>query len=105
MGVFEFIILIVVIITLGEVGKAVLQPLAQHGGELLKEMAAERRAGRQGGQAGAPSLDPDVIEELEGRLTRIEDRLDFLEELRSPARPPALEPSDPTEATDHRRGP
>lgn len=92
MGVFEFIVILVLISTLGKVAIAVGGPLAGHVGDLLKEMAEDRRAGREtvgpGGNVGV-----DTVEELEGRLARIEDRLDFIEALKAPSRPPALPPS------------
>lgn len=86
MGVFEFVIILVIITTLGKVLTAVGAPLVDKIGDLVKELAASRR-----GPAGPEGLDPVVLEELENRLARIEDRLDFLEELRSPEKRRALD--------------
>lgn len=89
MGVFEFILILVVISTLGKAAIAIGGPLLNHLGDYLKELAAEKRARREGLEAGSP-LPPEVVEELELRLARIEERLDFLEELRAPAKRRAI---------------
>lgn len=86
MELFEFIIILVVITTLGKVLMAVGVPLVEKLGDLVREMAASRR----GGEAVEGGIDPVLLEDLEDRLARIEDRLDFLEELRAPERRPAL---------------
>lgn len=88
MGVFEFVIILVIITTLGKVIMAVGAPLVDKIGDLAREMAASRRVE----QGSGGSLPPEVVEELEKRLTRIEDRLDFLEELKAPDRNRALRP-------------
>ena len=80
MELFEFIIILVLITTLGKVFIAVGTPLVNKIGDLVREMAASRR----GETDELGSLDPAILEELEIRLARIEDRLDFLEELRAP---------------------
>lgn len=85
MGVFEFIIIIVVISTLGKVAISVGGPLVDKLGDLAGEVARSKKAERQGAV-----LEPEVVEELEKRLARIEDRLDFLEELKAPSRSRAL---------------
>ena len=85
MGVFEFVIILVVITTLGKVFMAVGAPLVEKIGDLVRELAASKRGGEPQG-----SIDPGVLEELENRLARIEDRLDFLEELRAPEKRRAL---------------
>lgn len=90
MGVFEMIILVVIITTFGKIGLT----LADHAGALMKESAAERRARKAAIESGAP-MARDVVEELERRLTRIEDRLDFLEELRAPERRRSLPRESP----------
>lgn len=83
MGLFEFILIIVVVSALGKAAMAIGGPLADHLGDFLRETAAEKRARREALESGAmPGA--DVLEELELRLGRIEDRLDFLEELRAP---------------------
>lgn len=86
MGVFEFVIILVVITTLGKVIMAVGAPLVDKVGDLVKELASSRR----GEPSDLAQLDPVVLEELENRLARIEDRLDFLEELRAPDRRRAI---------------
>lgn len=86
MGVFEFVIILVIITTLGKVAMAVGAPLVDKIGDLVKELAASRR----GEGEGRTELNPGVLEELENRLARIEDRLDFLEELRAPERRRAI---------------
>lgn len=84
MPLFEFILLIVLITTLGKIVIEVGGPLIEKIGDLVTELAASKRADRQGVTSG--DLDPEVLEELERRLARIEDRLDFLEELKAPDR-------------------
>lgn len=83
MGVFTFVLLIILITTVGKAALAIAGPLGDHLGELLKEMTRERKARRQALESGV-RLDSVVVEELETRLARIEERLDFMEELRSP---------------------
>jgi hypothetical protein len=95
MGVFEMIILVVIITTVGKIGLN----LTDHLGELMKASAAERRARKAAIESGEP-LARDVVEELEHRLTRIEDRLDFLEELRAPDRRPSLRPGPSTQGRE-----
>lgn len=87
MGVFEFIIIIVIISTLGKAAMAVGGPLVDKLGDIAREMASSRRVDGSGSSA---ALESEAIEELERRLVRIEDRLDFLEELRAPRKPRAL---------------
>lgn len=87
MGLFEMIILLVVITTFGKIGLAIVE----HAGSALKESAAERRARRAAALSGEP-VGRELIEELEIRLTRIEDRLDFLEQLKAPERRRPLGP-------------
>lgn len=89
MGVFEFIVILVLISTLGKAAIAISGPLADHLGDLLREMAAEKRARREALQSGQP-VSVEVVEELELRLARIEDRLAFLEELKRPDRRSSL---------------
>jgi hypothetical protein len=87
MGVFEFVIILVIITTIGKVAMAVGAPMVDKLGDIAGQMATDRQ-GRK--QVGGPELDPELIEELERRLARIEDRLDFLEELKAPERRRAL---------------
>jgi hypothetical protein len=89
MGVFTFIIILVLISTLGKAALAIAGPLGDHLGELLREMSAERKARREAIESGV-RLDSVVVEELETRLDRIEQRLDFIEELRAPEQPASL---------------
>lgn len=88
MELFEFIIVIVLITTIGKVVMAVGAPLVDKLGDLVRELAASKREDRAGLKGG--DLDPAVLEELENRLARIEDRLDFLEELKAPNRRRAI---------------
>jgi hypothetical protein len=81
MGVFEFVIILVLVTSLFKVGGQLMMPVARRLADLLGEMAADRRAHREGVEA---SMDPELIAELERRLAQIEERLDFLEELRAP---------------------
>ncbi len=94
MGVFEFILILVLITTMGKVVAALGGPLSDHLGDYLRETAAERKARRESLESGGSSMDAALIEELETRLGRIEDRLDFLEELRAPARRRSLSSPD-----------
>ncbi len=97
MDVFTFVLLIILITTLGKAGVAIAAPIGRHLGDLLKEMSAERKASRQALESGV-RLDSVVIEELETRLARIEERLDFVEELRRPDRLAGLSAGGRTEA-------
>ena len=87
MELFEFIIILVLITTIGKVLIEVGGPLVSKLGDLAGELAASRKAERE---EGIGTLESDVVEELERRLARIEDRLDFLEELKAPDRHRAL---------------
>lgn len=82
MGVFEFVLIFVLVTSLFKVGGRLMAPVAARFADLLGEMAADRRARREG---IGPAPDPELIGELEQRLARIEERLDFLEALRAPA--------------------
>jgi hypothetical protein len=95
MDVFTFVILIILITTLGKAGVAIAAPLGRHLGDLLKEMSAERKASRQALETGV-RLDSVVVEELETRLARIEERLDFVEQLRKPDPLAGLPAGDPS---------
>lgn len=90
---FEFVLAIVVIVALIRAGAAVMGPIAGKLAELIGEAAADRRANREGLSRGG-DVDTQAIEHLERRLARIEDRLDFLEELRKPDQPRALPDGD-----------
>lgn len=87
MELFEFIIILVLITTVGKVLIEVGGPLVNRLGDLVGELAASRKSEREEMVA---TLESDVVEELERRLARIEDRLDFLEELKAPERPREL---------------
>ncbi|MEJ2678671.1 MAG: hypothetical protein P8174_06305 [Gemmatimonadota bacterium] len=82
MGVFEFVLILVLVTSLFKVGGSLMAPVASRFADLLGEMAADRRARRVG---VGPTADPELIAELEQRLAHIEERLDFLEKLRAPA--------------------
>lgn len=92
MGLFEFILIMVLALSLIEAGTKIMLPVAKRFAELIGESAREKRVRREGMEAGP--LPTQVVEELESRLARIEDRLDFLEELRAPAQRPSLASSD-----------
>ncbi|HKJ93706.1 MAG TPA: hypothetical protein VJ957_11075 [Longimicrobiales bacterium] len=82
MGVFEFVLILVLVTSLFKVGGRLMMPVAHRLADLLGQMAADRRAHREGVASG---MDPELVAELENRLARIEERLDFLEQLRAPA--------------------
>lgn len=90
MPVFEFVIILVLITTIGKVIMGVGAPMVDKLGDLVREMVAARKEGP------APAeLSGEVLEELERRLARIEDRLDFLEELKAPEKRRSLGSGDP----------
>lgn len=83
MGLFQFILILVFMVVIIEAGTKLLLPLSRRLADLIGVMADEKRQLRHG---TPPARLPDAaIEEIEGRLARIEDRLGFLEELRAPA--------------------
>lgn len=84
MELFEFILILVLITTVGKVLIEVGGPLVNKLGDLARELASSKKEER------AAALESEVVEELERRLARIEDRLDFLEELKAPEKPRAL---------------
>jgi hypothetical protein len=87
MGLFEFILILMAIIVFGEIVTKVLPPLVNRMADLMGDMLQERRQLR-GSESQPP---PEAwLEELEGRLARVEERLEFLEELKAPDRPAAL---------------
>ncbi|NIP81312.1 MAG: hypothetical protein GWM90_19690 [Gemmatimonadetes bacterium] len=85
MGVFEFVIILVLISAFGKGAAVIGGPLA----DLIRETAGERRARRKAIEEGRRA-DPALVDELETRLLRIEERLDFLEQLRAPSTRPGL---------------
>lgn len=85
MDLFTFILILVGIITMGEVATKVGVPLVRRLGDLVGEPRRPKAAAAE----TSPEL-PAAIEALEVRLARIEDRLDFLEELKAAPRQPAL---------------
>lgn len=106
MGVFEFILILMVIIVIGEVATKVLPPLAGRAADLLGDVVRERREERAG--PPPPGLPPEALEELENRIARIEERLLFLEELKAPEGRRAIEAAtrgdDGSSARDRARG-
>jgi hypothetical protein len=88
MGLFEFILILVFLVVAFEAGTKLMAPLSRRLADLVGEMVEERRHQRLGPPARRheePSS--QAIEALEDRLARLEERLEFLEELRSsPAR-------------------
>ena len=92
MEVFEFILILVLIISVAEIitkiGVPLVNRLMDRGGEKdLERLRAEARE--------AASLSAEALDELEQRLARIEDRLAFLEELKAPAEAPRLPTGSP----------
>ncbi len=90
MPVFEFVIILVLITTIGKVLISVGGPMVDKLGDLVHEMVAARKHEDTAGE-----LPGEVLEELERRLARIEDRLDFLEELKAPDKRRSLGAGDP----------
>lgn len=96
MGLFEFIIIIVLIASGFEM-------VTKIGVALARQLGARRRDAGTAGAVESGSVRAEAIEELEQRLVRIEDRLDFLEELKSPPERPLLSRDSPAaEAPDRR---
>jgi hypothetical protein len=88
MGLFEFILILVFMVVIIEAGTKLLVPISRRLADLIAAMVEERR---QLQRPAEPSAHRDAsLEEIEERLARIEDRLGFLEELRSPEPRPAL---------------
>ena len=91
MGVFEFVIILVLIVTVGEAATKIMVPISKRVAEYIAESIREKRALREGGAAPpGHELPGEAIVELEERLARIEDRLDFIEELKAPERRPGI---------------
>ena len=99
MDLFEFILLIVLISTIGKVLIEVGVPMVNKLGDLVGELTQSRRE-----RGEVSELEADVVEELERRLVRIEDRLDFLEQLRAPAERRALGTPSRLDRAVERRG-
>ena len=99
MELFEFILILVLITTIGKVLIEVGVPLVNKLGDLVAEITRSRRDGD-----AAQELDAGVVEELERRLARIEDRLDFLEQLRAPDDRRALSTAPRLDRGSERRG-
>lgn len=93
MDVFLFIIILVAIVTFGEVATKVGIPLTRKLGELIGEGVGGKR---EGAAIPSPEL-AEAMESLENRLARIEDRLDFLEELKAAPEQRALRGAEPPE--------
>lgn len=83
MEVFEFVIILVIITTLGKVLMTVGVPMVNRLADLVRELAAGNRTDVD---AAGKGVEPELLEEIENRLARIEDRLAFLEELKAPDR-------------------
>jgi hypothetical protein len=84
MGVFEFVLILVFMVVAFEAGTKLMLPVARRLADLLADMVEERRELRRG---PPPSqLSDRALEEIEDRLARIEDRLEFMEQLREPDR-------------------
>lgn len=84
MGVFEFVLILVFMVVAFEAGTKLLLPVARRLADLLADMVEERRELRRGPPPAQVS--DRALEEIEDRLARIEDRLEFMEELRAPDR-------------------
>jgi hypothetical protein len=82
MGLFEFILILVFIVVAFEAGTKLLVPVARRFADLLADMVEERRELRRGPPPA--ELSDRALEEIENRLARIEDRLEFMEQLKAP---------------------
>lgn len=88
-----FILILVFMVVIIEAGTKLLLPVSRRLADLIGAMAEEKRqVGRGPGRDTDPEPHglPAALEEIEARLARIEDRLDFLEELKAPDSRPAL---------------
>jgi hypothetical protein len=91
MGVFEFVLILVFLVVAFKAGTKLMAPLSRRLADLIGEMVEERRHQRLGPPTRrAEPSSAQAIEELEDRLARIEERLEFLEELRAPSARSAL---------------
>ena len=88
MGLFEFILILVLIISITEIVTKIGVPLAKRLGDRFGSAPEDRR--RLDEALRAAAIPAETIEELEQRLARIEDRLAFLEELRASPDPARL---------------
>lgn len=91
---YEIVGIVIVLVTLILAPAAVflLRPVSKHAGELLKQMARERKEGR------VPSDELErlrsSVESLSERLQLVEERQEFTESIirgKDPEQPPALE--------------
>jgi hypothetical protein len=83
MGLFEFIIIIVLIASGTEM-------ITKIGVALTRQLGNRRRPADEPPPVPAGAVRSEALEEIEERLARIEDRLDFLEELKAPPERPRL---------------
>ena len=94
MDFFTFIVVVVAIVS----GTEMLGKIFGPGRRRARHLdPAEGDAGSGGKRSSSPALDPDVATELIHRLVRVEERLDFLEELKAPPRRTSLPHEAPRE--------
>ncbi len=101
MSLFTFILILVFMVVVIEAGTKLLLPVSRRLADLMGAIAEEKRqTGRLGDQKVLPEA---AMEEIEERLTQLDERLAFLEELRAPASRPELHPGEEEEVLGSRR--
>ncbi|MSR36792.1 MAG: hypothetical protein EXR95_09180 [Gemmatimonadetes bacterium] len=75
---------IVFILTVG--GVAIFRPIAKRAGELLEAMAAEKREPKPRSSSSDTHLMIELLETMNARIDRIEERQDFTDSLLTPGR-------------------
>jgi len=93
MNPFEMVVILVLIGAIAKAGTTLMLPISNALARWLEEAALDRRSEREGAPRELPPT--GGMESLETRLTRLEERLDFVEELRAPAPPPRVAPGRP----------
>lgn len=87
MNIFYFILILVLIISVTEMITKIGAPLAKRLADRTSDADLERLRDEV---RAAAALPPEALDELEQRLARIEDRLEFLEALKEPVETPRL---------------
>ena len=87
MDFFTFIIVVVAIVSGTEMVGKIFGASRRRPPPLEK---GSERNGHQGGHGPGPPVDAELFERLDRRLERMEERLDFLEQLKAPPRRTAL---------------